>query len=489
MPKKDQPISSQERWSHFRFSVVGPLLAAPPERGQLKAELKSLAAKEWRHPITGEAVYFAVSRIERWYYRARNAPTDPVGALRRRIREDQGTHPSLNDDLRKALCIQHKDHKSWSYQLHYDNLGALAEEQPDWGRVPSYATILRYMKAHGLLKQPRRGPAGRPGVKAAEERFESREVRSYESEYVNGLWHLDFHSCSLRVLMPNGQWFYPQLLGILDDHSRLGCHAQWYVRETAENLVHGLKQAFQKRGLPRSLMTDNGSAMIAKETEQGLTGLGIVSDKTLFYSPYQNGKQEVFWAQVEGRLLAMLENCTDLTLAQLNEASLAWLEMEYNRTLHSEIHQKPIDRFVNGKDVGRVCPESGELRLAFTGQETRSQRRSDGTISIHGTRFEIPSRYGHLERVTVRYASWDLAHVYLYDERGGQVLCRIYPQDKTKNAEAIRRRRAMPLEDREPQEPSESGMAPLLRKFLREYVATGLPPAYLPKDDCKEDSK
>ena len=45
--------AGDERWAHFRFSVIGPLLAAPPERGDLKGQLKALAAKGWQHPITG----------------------------------------------------------------------------------------------------------------------------------------------------------------------------------------------------------------------------------------------------------------------------------------------------------------------------------------------------------------------------------------------------------------------------------------------------
>jgi transposase InsO family protein len=86
-----------------------------------------------------------------------------------------------------------------------------------------------------------------------------------------------------------------------------------------------------KRGLPRALLTDKGSAMMAAEKRQGLERLGIVHDTTLTYSPYQNGKQESFWEQVEGRLLAMLDACQDLTLAFLNEATQAWIEMEYHR--------------------------------------------------------------------------------------------------------------------------------------------------------------
>jgi transposase InsO family protein len=109
----------------------------------------------------------------------------------------------------------------------------------------------------------------------------------------------------------------------------------------AEELCHGLCQALQKRALPRALMSDNGSAMLAAETTEGLARLGIVHEKTLPYAPFQNGKQESYWNGIEGRLLPMLEGVADLTLAQLNEATQAWIEMEYNRSVHSELGEAP----------------------------------------------------------------------------------------------------------------------------------------------------
>lgn len=112
-------------------------------------------------------------------------------------------------------------------------------------------------------------------------------------------------------------------MAILDDHSRLCCHLQWYLSETAEDLVHGLSQAIQKRGLPRAILTDNGAAMIADEVSQGLLRRGIVHEKTLPYSPYQNGKQECFWASLEGRLMEMLGGVTELSLEFLNQATQA----------------------------------------------------------------------------------------------------------------------------------------------------------------------
>ncbi len=474
--------SRHARWAHLRFSIVGPLLSAPPSRGDLAAEIDRLSAKTWRHPVSGKPVRFGFSTIERWLYRARAERTDPVAALRRAVRSDRGQHRKMDPKLREALLGQYGAHRKWSYQLHVDNLRVLCEQDRRLGAMPSYSTVLRFMKTHGLMRL-KKIKSGTPGAERAQARLDTREVRSFEAEYVNGLWHLDFHHGSRQVLLPDGRRETPLLLGVLDDHSRLCCHLQWYLAETAENLVHGLGQAIQKRGLPRALMTDNGAAMTADETVEGLGRLGVIHDKTLPHSPYQNAKQEVFWAQVEGRLVAMLEGVRELTLAMLNEATQAWAEMEYNRDVHSEIGQAPGRRFLDGKSVGRPSPSSEALRLAFMACERRTQRKSDGSISVQSIRFEIPSRYRHLERLTIRYASWDLGHVILIDEATDTVLARIYPVDKARNADGQRRSLepvAAPVTSAPVAEP---GMAPLLRKLLAEYAATGLPPAYLPKDE------
>ena len=466
-----------ERWAQLRFSIVGPLLASPPAPGKLQDELARLAATLWRHPQTGEAVCFAVSTIERWYYQAR-AGEDPVGALRRKPRRDSGRQRVIGAELAAALRAQHAAHPTWSVKLHLDNLAVMAAAHTTWGPVPSYASLRRYMAAQGLLRR-RRLPAGERQPRAHDHR-QAREVRSYEAEYVDGLWHLDFHHGSRKILTASGQWARPILLAILDDRSRLICHAQWYLAETAQSLVQGLCQAFLKRGLPRALLHDNGSAMLATETLQGLQRLSILQQTTLPYSPHQNGKQEVFWAQVEGRLLAMLEGQEDLTLALLNEATLAWIEGEYHRTVHSETGQTPLQRWLEGPGVGRTCPGVEDLRLAFTASLARTQRQSDGTISIAGTRFEVPSRLRHLRQVHIRYACWDLRHVWLMDERADVALQRLCPLDRTRNAEGVRRPLEAAPETATACPPA--GIAPLLRKLIADYAATGLPPAYLPTE-------
>lgn len=133
--EKEPPSSrSHERWAHFRFSVIGSLLAAPPSRGQLQVQLEGLADKKWRHPISGQWTQLGVSTIERWYYKALHAKDGPVEVLKRKIRSDHGQHPAVSAKLAELLATQYRQHPSWSYQLHADNLAVLVEPQPELGR-------------------------------------------------------------------------------------------------------------------------------------------------------------------------------------------------------------------------------------------------------------------------------------------------------------------------------------------------------------------
>jgi len=481
-----------ERWAHLRFAIVGPLLAAPPKRGRLFEELKRLSRQLWNHPTTGERVRFAYSTIERWYYTAKNETRDPVAALRRKHRKDAGQHPSLGVMLRCVLQAQHAEHVGWSFKLHHDNLASLVKGDPSLGSLPSYTTVRRYMKKSGLTRMRPRSRRRTEGTERAARRLERLEVRSFEVTHVHGLWHLDFHSGSRRVLTAKGEWLTPHLFGALDDRSRLTCHLQWYLSESAESLVHGLSQAIQKRALPRALMTDNGGAMLAAEVQQGLEDLGIIHETTLAESPYQNGKQESFWSQVEGRLMAMLESVEELTLELLNEATQAWVELEYNKTFHEELGMSPVRRYLEGPDVGRDSPNSECLRWAFRKKEWRTQRRSDGTLRVEGRRYELPSRFRQQQRVLIRYARWDLSRIDVVDPRTGARLSPLYPLDKQSNADG-RRRRLEPLPQLGPPEnqPCPGEIAPLLSQLMRDYAATGLPPAYvsLPQRDENLDKE
>ncbi len=76
------------------------------------------------------------------------------------------------------------------------------------------------------------------------------------------------------------------------------------------------------------------------------------------------------------------------------------------------------------------------------------------------------------------------------DPRTGAVLARLYPLDRARNADGLRRSLENIDNGSEPEvlPAAQDDVAPLLRKLLEDYAATGLPPAYLPKTTPKEES-
>ena len=202
-----------------------------------------------------------------------------------------------------------------------------------------------------------------------------------------------------------------------------------------------------------------------------------------------NGKQEVFWATLEGRLVTMLDRVEDLTLEFLDRATLAWLECGYHRTRHEETGATPLERFTSSPSVLRPSPSSLELRRAFRMEVSRRQRRSDGTVSIDGKRFEVLSRFRHFDTIHLRYARWRLDLVDMIDERTGALLAALYPLDRAQNADGRRRvieregEKSAADEARARATVHEPGsLPPLLRRLIAEADLIGRPALYIPHD-------
>ena len=168
----------------------------------------------------------------------------------------------------------------------------------------------------------------------------------------------------------------------------------------------------------------------------------------------------------------------------LNQATQAWIEQEYNRCHHHEIKMSPLKKALQVKAIDRPAPDHQAIQLAFTVRERRIQRKSDGSITVKGVRFEIPSRFRFTREIYVRYQSWDLSRIFMVDKRNDHLLATLYPQDKSKNADGKRRVLANPTVTVDTPKVVADPLPPLLNKYIEEYAATGLPPAYLPLGLC-----
>jgi hypothetical protein len=179
--------------------------------------------------------------------------------------------------------------------------------------------------------------------------------------------------------------------------------------------------------------------------------------------------------------LELVRKHKDLKLSFLNQAAQAWVEQDYHRRFNREIDSTPLDRLLKGKNVARKLPESEALRLAFTRRVTRTPRRSDATVAVGGIRYELPPRFSHMESVVLRFPRWDRSQLTLVDPRTDAPLAPLLPQDKTANASGKRRVIFPEASQTDPVDTLE--YPALLKKWMADHAATGLPPAYLPMEE------
>ena len=133
-----------------------------------------------------------------------------------------------------------------------------------------------------------------------------------------------------------------------------------------------------------------------------------------------------------------------------------------------------------GPASGRESPGSDALRRAMRTEVSRKQRRSDGTVTVEGVRFEIPRRVPHAWLQLPAIASYGTcASVDLVDPRSGDHLTTA-PADRQGAQRRARSARARSSRRRASPHPPRRYRAAPARALMADYAATGLPPAYLP---------
>ena len=178
--------------------------------------------------------------------------------------------------LREAVRAQYDAHRSWSYQLHRDNLrGAGRPRRPRAGPLPSYATCGATCRPKGSSGSDVARRAIDPARIASTSTRQPREVRSYEVEYVGGL---------LARRLPSRQSAGPHGIGRLGDAGAAGLSRRSLApllpravvsrRRPPRRSCTACVRRFRSAGSRARLLTDNGGPMTAAETREGLVRLG-----------------------------------------------------------------------------------------------------------------------------------------------------------------------------------------------------------------------
>ena len=195
----------------------------------------------------------------------------------------------------------------------------LLEGLKQQGVVPAstgLTTIYRLLHWHGLMD---RSP-------------KPEDRRKYEAESPNDLWQSDvMHGPQVLVDQKNRKTY---LIAFIDDHSRLIVFGGFYLSENLTCFMDAFQRALAKRGLPRKLYVDNGSAYRSHKLEYTCASLAIALIHARPYKPQGKGKIERFFKTVRSQFLPTAELSS---LERLNQSFTDWLENTY----HQRVHRAP----------------------------------------------------------------------------------------------------------------------------------------------------
>jgi transposase InsO family protein len=309
-----------------------------------------------------------------------------IEGLKPKPRFDKDTFKSINPELENIIKSVLSDYQVISSaQLYRLLLSGGYISESDF----SANTLSKYVRKHKLLTKTE---------KIARKRF--------EKDFVNELWVSDF----MHGPVINKKKTY--LCCIIDDHSRLITGYGWFNAENSLSLEITLKSAILRYGLPKVIYCDNGGAYISDTVHMSCARLGIALVHTKPYDPAAKGKIERFFRTV--RLMFMC-NANFTNIEELNKGFSYWVEKEYNKSVHSTINEKPIDRFIAGIDKTKVKRISeNEIQQLFL-QRIYRKVKKDSTISVNGRIYEVPPKHIS-ESVEVRFDSAKPEELYLYEK-------------------------------------------------------------------------
>ena len=255
-------MNSEKEMAMFRYSVINGLLHGDSSKS-LKKRMHALADRIWTLP-DGKLRQFSWGAIEDWYYAYRNYG---FSGLIKQPRKDNGKFRMLNEELCSYIDKFIKAHPQLKTSV---LISRMREDAKFSEKLPGDSTIYRYVRSICPLKE---APA--------------KERRAFEAPYAGNLWQTDLmYGAYLPQLNDRGRWVKKQtfLIAIIDDHSRLSCHGEFYFTQDILAYLGCLKTALCKRGIPEKLYCDNGKIFLSDQVKNIMAELGT----TVLHTPVRD---------------------------------------------------------------------------------------------------------------------------------------------------------------------------------------------------------
>ncbi len=371
-----------EQIALFRYRVIAEVLndrLSPAERGLLVRELAACA-----HELPGGSrKEFSRATLDRWIRAYRESE---LAGLRPKLRSDQGAVRKQPELLEEAARLR--------------------REAP----ARSAEQISRILLArHGVRVSPRTitEHLRRQGLDRARLTAEPRVFGRFEADAPNQVWIGD-------VL--HGPYIpHPRVAGsrraylfmLLDDHSRLVLHGQWFSQENTRAGQQVLRAAILAHGLPEVAYFDNGSPYANAALERTCAVLGIRLIHSRPGQPQGRGKAERVFRFVREAFLSEATLRPVTSFQELNDKFTAWVTRECNTRLHAETGQTPAERFATLANPRR--PDLELLYEAFRWSLVRTVSRT-AQVSMAGLKFQIDGALCG-QRVQLHFDPDDLSRI------------------------------------------------------------------------------
>ena len=369
----------------FRFSLISDFIHAPSmSRAEKRRLLQEKCSRKWRIPFS-EKTRITRGTIRRWIRLYKESHGD-LKSLHPMDRADRGGRRAMDEET--CLLLSELRLKMPTATVPY-LIERMRQSHPEVKLNNS--TVYRFLHHENLMHPSEKNPADR---------------RKFEAELPNDLWQSDVMHGPLVDVAGKKQKAY--LIAIIDDHSRLIVYARFYVSEGLTSYLDALENGLARRGVPRKLYVDNGSAFRSHHLEYVCASLAIALIHAKPYQPQGKGKIERWFKTVRSRFLPR-QNAS--TLLELNTALELWLTEDYQQKVHRATGQTPFDRFTSKMHCLRTAPANLKDHFRKVARRTVAKDRTltidgrlyEGPVALIGKRVELLYHPGSPEQVEVRY--------------------------------------------------------------------------------------